>query len=296
MLGAIESLMSAVVADRMSGDRHKPNVELIAQGVANVASPIFGGLPATGALARTATNIRSGAKTPVAGMIHALVLLVILVAAAPLAQYIPMPILAAILFVVAYNMGEWHEIPKLLRLTKTDITVWLVTFLLTVFADLTLAVEVGMILAALLFIRKVAVTTTVSMVTPEYIESSRVHSLQDKHIPPFAAIFRIHGPFMFGMTDKISRITDHIDRLPPVVIVRLRNMTAIDATGIHALEELSDRLRSSGRTLVLCGAREQPAALMRAAELHGHVGEANICPNVEAALNRAEELRSVTAA
>ena len=296
MLGAIESLMSAVVADRMSGDRHKPNVELIAQGVANVASPIFGGLPATGALARTATNIRSGAKTPVAGMIHALVLLVILVAAAPLAQYIPMPILAAILFVVAYNMGEWHEIPKLLRLTKTDITVWLVTFLLTVFADLTLAVEVGMILAALLFIRKVAVTTTVSMVTPEYIESSRVHSLQDKHIPPFAAIFRIHGPFMFGMTDKISRITDHIDRLPPVVIVRLRNMTAIDATGIHALEELSDRLRASGRTLVLCGAREQPAALMRAAELHGHVGEANICPNVEAALNRAEELRSVTAA
>ncbi len=296
MLGAIESLMSAVVADRMSGDRHNPNVELIAQGVANVASPIFGGLPATGAIARTATNIRSGAKTPVAGMIHALVLLVILVAAAPLAQYIPMPVLAAILFVVAYNMGEWHEVPKLLRLTKTDIAVWLVTFLLTVFADLTLAVEVGMILAALLFIRKVAVTTTVSLVTPEYIESSRVHSLQDKHIPPFAAIFRIHGPFMFGMTDKISRITDHLDRLPPVVIVRLRNMTAIDATGIHALEQLADRLRASGRTLVLCGAREQPAALMRAAELHRHVGEANICPNIEAALNRAEELRSVTAA
>ena len=296
MLGAIESLMSAVVADRMTGFKHNPNAELIAQGVANVASPIFGGLPATGAIARTATNIRSGAKTPVAGMVHALVLLVILVAAAPLAQYIPMPVLAAILFVVAYNMGEWHEVPKLLRLTKTDIAVWLVTFLLTVFADLTLAVEVGMILAALLFIRKVAVTTTVSMVTPEYIESSRVHSLQDKHIPPFAAIFRIHGPFMFGMTDKISRITDHIDRLPPVVIVRLRNMTAIDATGVHALEELADRLRASGRTLVLCGAREQPAALMRAAELHRHVGEANICPNIEAALNRAEELRSVTAA
>jgi sulfate permease, SulP family len=296
MLGAIESLMSAVVADRMSGDRHNPNVELIAQGVANVASPIFGGLPATGAIARTATNIRSGARTPVAGMIHALVLLVILVAAAPLAQYIPMPVLAAILFVVSYNMGEWHEIPKLLKLTKMDISVWLVTLLLTVFADLTIAVEVGMILAALLFIRKVSLTTTVTMVTPEYIESGRAHSLQDKDIPDFVAIFRIHGPFMFGMTDKVSRITDHIDTLPPVVIVRLRNMTAIDATGIHALEELADRLRESGRTLVLCGAREQPAALMKAADFHEHVGDRNICANIEAALSRAEELRGTLAA
>jgi sulfate permease, SulP family len=296
MLGAIESLMSAVVADRMSGDRHNPNVELIAQGVANVASPIFGGLPATGAIARTATNIRSGARTPVAGMIHALVLLVILVAAAPLAQYIPMPVLAAILFVVSYNMGEWHEIPKLLKLTKMDISVWLVTLLLTVFADLTIAVEVGMILAALLFIRKVSLTTTVTMVTSEYIESGRAHSLQDKDIPDFVAIFRIHGPFMFGMTDKVSRITDHIDTLPPVVIVRLRNMTAIDATGIHALEELADRLRESGRTLVLCGAREQPAALMKAADFHEHVGDRNICANIEAALSRAEELRGTLAA
>ena len=293
MLGAIESLMSAVVADRMSGDKHNPNLELIAQGVANVASPIFGGLPATGAIARTATNIRSGARTPVAGMIHAVVLLVILVAAAPLAAYIPMPVLAAILFVVSYNMGEWPEIPKLLKLTKMDISVWLVTLLLTVFADLTLAVEVGMILAALLFIRKVSATTTVTMVTPEYIEASRAHSLQDKAIPQFVAIFRIHGPFMFGMTDKISNITDRIDDLPPVVIVRLRNMTAIDATGIHALEELADRLRQSGRTLVLCGAREQPAALMRAADFHQHVGDRNICPNIEAALMRAEEVRAM---
>ena len=296
MLGAIESLMSAVVADRMSGDRHNPNMELVAQGVANVASPIFGGLPATGAIARTATNIRSGARTPVAGMVHAVVLLVILVAAAPLAQYIPMPVLAAILFVVAYNMGEWHEIPKLLKLTKMDVSVWLVTLLLTVLADLTLAVEVGMILAALLFIRKVSLTTTVSRVTPDYIEAGRAHSLQDKRIPPFVAIFRIHGPFLFGMTDKISKITDHIDRLPPVVIVRLRNMTAIDATGIHAMEELADKLRTAGRTLVLCGAREQPAALMRAAEFHQHIGDANICPNIAAALARAEELHNTQAA
>ena len=296
MLGAIESLMSAVVADRMSGDRHNPNVELMAQGVANIASPVFGGLPATGAIARTATNIRSGARTPVAGMLHALVLLLVLLAAAPLARFIPMPVLAAILLVVSYNMGEWHEIPKLLRLTKTDIAVWLVTFGLTVFADLTFAVEVGMILAVLLYIHRVSMTTTVSRVTPEYVEEGRPHSLQDKRIPPDVAIFRIHGPFLFGMTDKISTITDEIERLPPIVIVRLRNMTAIDSTGIRALEDLAERLSLAGRTLLLCGAREQPAALMEAADFHRHVGEQNICANVEAALTRAAELRGVRAA
>src|SRR5213079_2905885 len=167
MLGAIESLMSAVVSDRMSNDKHNPNVELIGQGIANVVSPLFGGLPATGAIARTATNIRAGAKSPVAGMIHALTLLCILLFAAPLASYIPMAVLAGILMIVAYNMGEWREIPQLLRLTKTDISVWLLTLALTVFADLTVAVEAGMILAALLFIRKISATTTVTEVTPD---------------------------------------------------------------------------------------------------------------------------------
>ncbi|HJR61233.1 MAG TPA: SulP family inorganic anion transporter [Vicinamibacterales bacterium] len=295
MLGAIESLMSAVVADRMGNDRHNPNMELVGQGVANIVSPIFGGLPATGAIARTATNIRAGARTPVAGMIHAIVLLIILVAAAPLAQYIPMALLAAILFIVAYNMGEWHEIPQLLKLTKTDISVWLVTFALTVFADLTLAVEVGMILAALLYIRRVSSTTTVSMVTSEYIESGRAHSLQDKNIPSYVAIFRIHGPLLFGVTDKVNYITDHVERLPPIVIVRLRNMTAIDATGLKALEEVADRLHASGRTLLLCGAREQPAAVMKQAEFHQHVGERNICANILVALQRAEELNRAAA-
>ena len=223
-------------------------------------------------------------------MMHAVVLLIVLLVAAPLARFIPMAVLAAILLIVSYNMGEWHEIPKLLRLTQTDITVWLVTFALTVFADLTLAVEVGMILAALLFIRRVSVTTTVSRVTPEYIEAGRVHILQDKRIPPYVAIFRIHGPLLFGMTDKIARITDRIERLPAIVIVRLRNMTAIDATGVRALEELAEALRESGRTLVLCGAREQPAAVMKAAEFHRHVGDRNICPNIQTALDRAEEL------
>jgi sulfate permease, SulP family len=280
----------------MSGDRHNPNVELVAQGIANIASPVFGGLPATGAIARTATNIRSGARTPVAGLLHAVTLLIVLLVAAPLARFIPLPVLAAILLVVSYNMGEWHEIPKLLKLTKTDISVWLVTFALTVFADLTVAVEVGMILAALLFIRRVAVTTTVSMVTPEYVEAGRPHVLQDKRIPPYVAIFRIHGPFLFGVTDKISAVTDHLDTLPPIVIIRLRNMTAVDSTGIRALEDLADELRKSGRTLLLCGAREQPAALMHAAEFHQHVGHDNICGNIETALKRAREIHRSRAA
>src|SRR5436190_1534150 len=185
MLGAIESLMSAVVSDRMSGDRHNPNVELIAQGIANVASPLVGGLPATGAIARTATNIRSGAKTPVSGMIHALTLLAILLFAAPLAKFVPLAVLAAILFVVSYNMGEWKQIPELLRLSKLEIVVWLITLLLTVFADLTVAVEMGMILAVLIYIRNVTATTTVSEVTGEYLEAGRLHILQDKQIPPY---------------------------------------------------------------------------------------------------------------
>jgi SulP family sulfate permease len=290
MLGAIESLMSAVVADRMTRDRHDPNVELVAQGVANIASPLFGGLPATGAIARTATNIRAGAQTPVAGIIHALTLLVILLAGAPLARHVPMPVLAAILFVVAWNMGEWREIPNVLKLTRTDITVWAVTFTLTVLADLTVAVEVGMVLAALLFIRRVSVTTTVSMVTPEYLEAGRPHILQDKVFPPYVAVFRIHGPFLFGATDKIQHVVDRLPDLPPVVIIRLRNMTAIDATGLHALEDLADALHSSGRDLILCGARDQPAAVMRRAEFHAHVGDANICPSIEAALARAAVL------
>ena len=288
MLGAIESLMSAVVSDRMSNDRHNPNVELIGQGVANIISPMFGGLPATGAIARTATNIRAGAQSPVAGIIHALTLLCVLLFAAPLASYIPMAALAGILMIVAYNMGEWREIPQLLKLTKTDISVWLVTFGLTVFADLTVAVEAGMILAALLFITRVSNTTTVSQVTDEYIEDGRMHILQDKDIPYYATIFRIHGPFLFGATDKISAITEKMHELPPVVIIRLRNMTAIDATGVYALEEIARQLHSSGRTLILCGAREQPFQLMRQAEFEEVVGRENICANVNEALLRAE--------
>jgi len=211
MLGAIESLMSAVVADRMTGDKHNSNVELVAQGVANIVSPIFGGLPATGAIARTATNVRSGARTPVAGMIHALTLLGILLFAAPLASHVPLAVLAGILMVVSYNMGEWAETGKILRLSKSDISVWLATFALTVFADLTVAVEFGMILAALLFIRKVTATATVSEVTDDYVEAGRAHILQDKDIPDYVRVFRIHWLFVFGATDKLDLLSEQLD-------------------------------------------------------------------------------------
>jgi sulfate permease, SulP family len=232
MLGAIESLMSAVVSDRMSKDKHNPSEELMAQGVANIVSPLFGGLPATGAIARTATNVRSGAKTPVAGMIHALTLLAIVLFAAPLVKNVP--------------------------------------------------------LAALTFIRKVSRTTTVTRVTRDYVEDSRVHILQGKDIPVYVTVFRVHGPFLFGATDKCSEILDDLQELPPVIILRLRNMTALDATGLGAIRDLADQVSASGRTLLLCGAREQPAQLMKQAAFERHVGIENICVSIQDALRRAE--------
>jgi SulP family sulfate permease len=292
MLGAIESLMSAMVADRMSGDRHDSNVELVAQGIANIVSPLFGGLPATGAIARTATNIRSGAQTPVAGVIHALTLAVVLLVAAPLARYVPLAVLAAILLVVAYNMGDWAEIPELLRLTRTDILVWVITFGLTVFADLTQAVGVGMVCAALLFIKRVADTTTVTPVTPEYLRESHPHSLHNHTVPPYVRIYRIHGPFLFGVTDKLRSLFSDLATLPPIVILRLRNMTALDATGLRAFEELAEALHSAGRHLILCGARRQPATLIARADFHRHIGDANICTNVSEALKRAQDIHA----
>ena len=214
----------------------------------------------------------------------------ILLFAAPLVSYMPLAALAGILMVVAYNMGEWREIPQLLKLTKTDISIWLVTFALTVFADLTVAVEAGMILAALLFISRVARPRPVSQVTDDYVEDGRVHILQDKDIPYYATIFRIHGPFLFGATDKIQAVTENLHKLPPVVILRLRNMTALDATGLFAIEEVAKELQSSKRTLILCGAREQPAQLIQQAEFAEVIGKENICENVQHALRRAEEV------
>jgi sulfate permease, SulP family len=299
------------VADRLTGDRHNPNVELIAQGVANIASPFFGGLPATGAIARTATNVRSGGTTPIAGIVHALTLLAIVLAAAPMVGQVPMPVLAAILMVVAWNMGDWKELPSVFRMSRTDASIWLVTFVLTVFADLTQAVEVGMALAALLFIRTVASTTSVAQVTEDLVRRSGearggggggglgVGSDADKgggprerpsNIPPYVAVFRITGPFLFGATDKLQGITDRLDSLPPVVILRLQYMTATDATGLNAIEHLADTVRRSGRVFLISGAQPQPAALMKRALFHRHIGERNICDTYDDTLTRAREV------
>jgi len=290
LLAAVESLLSAVVADGMSGDKHNSNMELVAQGIANIITPLFGGIPATGAIARTATNVRAGARSPMAGIIHALTLLLILVAAAPVARFIPLATLAAVLFVVAYNMGEWREIAVIMRLSKADKAVWITTFALTVAADLTVAVEVGMVLASLLYIHRVSQTTTVSRVTEEYIKDGQAHILQDKYVPPYVSILRIHGPFLFGTTDKLAEETHDLDQFAPVVVLRLRNMTALDATGLHSLVELSRRLHNSGRTLLLCGSRNQPQELMERSDFRAVVGVDNILPNVEAALNRARDV------
>lgn len=288
VLGAIESLTSAVTADRLTGDRHNPNVELIAQGVANIASPLFGGLPATGAVARTVTNIRSGGTTPIAGIVHALTLLAIVLLAAPMVGQVPMPVLAAILMVVAWGMGDWKELPSVFRMSRTDASIWLVTFLLTVFADLTQAVQVGMALAALLFIRTVASTTSVAQVTEDV--ERRGSGGSARNIPPYVVVFRITGPFLFGATDKLQGIADRLDSFPPVVILRLQYMTATDATGLNAIQDLADTVRRSGRVFLVSGAQPQPAALMTRALFHRHIGERNMCDTYDDALTRAREL------
>lgn len=287
MLAAIESLLSAVVADNMSGDRHKPDAELLAQGTANLLVPMFGGIPATGAIARTATNIRSGATSPVSGVIHGFTLLVIILAAAPLARFIPLPTLAAILMVVSYRMGEWKEIAPILRLSNADRLVWAATFALTVFADLTVAVEVGMVLAALLYIHRVSETTTVGSVTDENLGDGEPRVLTDRYIPAYCAVIRIRGPFLFGATEKLEHATSDLAKFGTIVVLKITYMTAIDSTGIHALESLAKRLQGSGRSLVICGAQSQPAEMIRRSQLLKLLGKRNVQPHLDAALERA---------
>jgi SulP family sulfate permease len=287
LLAALESLLSAVVADSMSGDRHNSNVELVAQGVANITVPFFGGIPVTGAIARTATNIRAGARTPFSGIIHALTLLCILLFAAPLAKFIPLATLAAVLFVVAYNMGEWQEIPIILRLNRKEISVWLITFVLTVVADLTIAVEVGMMLAALLYIYQVSRTTVVAPLTNESIGSARNHFVQNDSIPAYLSMFHIQGPLLFGAAEKLKQIAYDIDGLQPIVILRMRYMTAIDATGLYAIEQFHEQLHASGRILLLCGIRGQPKRLIYTSKLPRLLGARNILPNIRSAMSRA---------
>ena len=291
LLAAIESLLSAVVADSMSGDRHNSNVELVAQGVANLTVPLFGGIPVTGAIARTATNIRAGARSPVSGMIHAVTLLCIILFAAPLARFIPLGTLAAVLFVVAYNMGEWREIPMILRLNRKEISVWLITFVLTVVADLTIAVEIGMILAALLYIYQVSRTTVVAPLTSEQIYQARAHIVQDHNIPVYVSMFHVQGPLLFGAAEKLTKLAYSVDQLQPIIILRLRYMTAIDATGLYAIEQFHEKLHESGRTLILCGVRGQPKRLVYTSSLPRRIGARNILPNIRSALHRAEVIQ-----
>jgi SulP family sulfate permease len=274
----------------MSGDRHNSSAELCAQGVANVLVPLVGGIPVTGAIARTATNFRAGAKTPVAALVHAVTVALVVLLLAPLAVHVPMATLAAVLLVVAWNMGEWREIGSILRLEVPDILVWLVTFVLTVVADLTVAVEVGLVLAALLYVHRVSQTTTVEHVTAAAIEDGRPHVLQDKDVPPYVTILRIHGPFLFGTTEKLEEATESLHGFQPIVVLRLRNVTAIDATGVHAIERFCDRLRRTGRTLLICGARHQPARFLAQSDVADHVGRENILPHVQAAIVRARQV------
>jgi SulP family sulfate permease len=287
MLAAIESLLSAVVADNMTGDRHRSDIELFAQGLANIATPLVGGIPATGAIARTATNIRSGALSGVSGIVHSVTLLVVILVAAPLARFIPLATLAAILMVVAYRMGEWHEIPSIVRLSGADRIVWAATFGLTVFADLTVAVEVGMLLAALLYIQNISSTTIVMPVLDADVEHNEPRVLTDKYIPAYVSVTRIRGPFQFGATDKLEHATHDLTAFGEVVVLKLTYMTAIDGTGVHAIERLAERLGDSGRSLVICGAQKQPATMFARSRLPRLIGAANMQPHLDAALERA---------
>lgn len=289
MLAAIASLRSAA-GDRIGGGRLDANVELVAQGVANVVSPIASGLPSTGALVRTQANVQAGARTPVAGLVHALTLLIILLAAAPLVGQIPLPLLAALLLVVAWQAGGWSELPDVLRMTRTDAGVWLVTFALTVFADLTMAVAAGMALAALLFIRTAAKTMNIAQVTEEVAGAEATNEAQEAAPPAGVAVFRIKGPFLLNGTDTLAGIADRLDSQPPIIILRLRYMTAIDDTGLRAIEALADIVRASGRAFLVSGARGAPAALLARARFHAHLGPENVCATYADALARARRV------
>ena len=297
LLAAIESLLSAVVADGMIGSRHKSNMELVAQGVANIASPLFGGIPATGAIARTATNIRTGGRTPIAGMVHAATLLLILIFLGKWAAMVPLASLAAILVVVSYHMSEWRSFAGLLRAPKSDIAVLVLTFGLTVFVDLTVAVQVGIVVASLLFMKRMSDLTHVQGIT-EPLADVDVHEeitrrrVVDGHaIPPGVEIYEVNGPFFFGAADKLRDTLIEISPRPPkAFILRMRNVPAIDATGIHALEQMAIKCRHQGTTMILCEIRHQPLrAIVRARKLE-LFGRRNLAKSLEIALQRAAEV------
>jgi len=290
LLAAIESLLCAVVADGMTDERHDSNQELIAQGIANIVSPLFGGIAATSAIARTATNFKSGARTPIAGMIHALTLLVIILVAAPLAKFIPLATLSAVLVNVAIHMGEWHNIGRLAKWPRSDAAVFIATFGLTVIIDLTVAVEIGMVMAAILFIKRASETTQV-FPTDETNETVGPHdSLIGRQIPKGVMLYRIFGSFFFGAADKLESALRRLRQEPDILIIRMRHVVAMDATGLNALEDLYERLHRKGKHLILSGPHTQPLLVMENAGFLDEIGRENVCPHVEAALARANEI------
>ncbi|HST07044.1 MAG TPA: sulfate permease [Gemmatimonadaceae bacterium] len=299
LLGAVESLLSAVVADGMIGGRHRSNMELVAQGIANIASPLFGGIPATGAIARTATNVKNGGRTPVAGMIHALTLLLITLAFGRWAALIPMATLAAILVVVSYHMSEWRTFRSELTAPKSDILVLLATFSLTVLVDLTVAIEVGMVLAAFLFMYRMAEVTNVSMVTREiadegWDDSDDPNAVRYRSVPDGVEVFEISGPFFFGAAEQFRDTLGAVAGKPRVLIIRMRDVPAIDATGIHALHDLSKRARKDGTLLLLSDVHAQPMFALARSEMLAEVGEENLFGNIDDALDRARAYLGVT--
>lgn len=297
ILGAIESLLSATVADGVTGCRHDSNAELVGQGLANIVTPLFGGIPATGAIARTMTNIDNGGKTPVAGIVHAIVLLLILLFLMPLAQHIPMACLAGVLVVVAYNMSGWRTFAILLKHPKSDIIVLLITFLLTVFFDLTIAIQVGLIIACLLFMRRVSEAVDISVVTKEMEVNEESDTQSDNEqldIPDNVEVYEINGPYFFGAGNKFEEVMDEMGKHPKARIIRMRKVPFVDSTGIHNLTTLCKHSQQVGVPIVLSGVLPNVKEVLDKAGFNDLVGEENICDNIDHALERAREIASVT--
>ena len=292
VLGAIESLLSATVADGVIGDHHNSNTELIAQGVANLASPLFGGIPATGAIARTMTNINNGGKTPIAGIIHAVVLLLIFLFFMPLAQYIPMACLAGVLVVVSYGMSGWRSFLTLMKNPKSDVTVLLITFFLTIIFDLTVAIEVGLIIACLLFMKRMSETTDVKVVMDEISEESDLSSGNLEHltIPKGVEVYEINGPYFFGAGNRFEEIMASFGDRPKVRIIRMRKVPFVDSTGIHNLTNLCTMSKNEGIEVVLSGVSEKVHSQLNKARFYDLLGERNICSHIDIALQRAREI------
>jgi SulP family sulfate permease len=291
LLAGIESLLSAVVADGMTGHRHRSNMELIAQGASNIVGPMFGGIPSTGALARTATNVRNGARSPVASIVHALTLLLILLFLGKLAAFIPMATLAAILLHVAYNMSEWRTFAKIFRAPRSDLIVLLLTFSLTVVVDLTVAIQVGVASGAVLFIRRMSEVSQANVITDtlrdDYEESPHPTNRPLRHIPRGVVVFEVFGSFFFATVEKFKNVLDELESPPKVLIIRMRAVLSMDSSGLHFLEDVIDRCRKQKILLLLSGVHAQPTVAMARAGLIDALGEDAFAANIDQALNMA---------